>query len=217
MRKITKVFAAGAAVSETSLQTVQRSSGSPETVAEAIRQRYETPTSKIRPMSTAAPSAGPYGHRQATQETLQRIGVMEKFMRSKYDQIDIEDRVVIQGKIESAFGTCRESVQAIANTDNFFELSSNFCDLDDARSALSQTWAEELGLSVKRETEEGKAFKSHVTQFLGSQLKLSRQALETVHQGKVAAGVLEKEYESRYFWQGGSRVLSMLIGAHTKL
>lgn len=168
-------------------------------------------------MGSATPTAGPFGHSQAALDTRQRIGPMEKFMHSKYNRIDIEDREVIQDKIESAFGTCRESVQAIANTDNFFLLSRNFCDLDDARSALSQTWAEELGLSVKRETEEGKAFKSLVTDFLDSQLKLSRQALETVHQGKVAAGVLEEEYKSRYFWQGGSRVLSMLIGAHTEL
>jgi len=210
------LFAVYTAGSEGADRTIdpEQPSRAAEPVEESIFKKYQVYASDLLAVDVASPTAEEYAHRQAAFDTLPVLDKIQTWIAQRYNRLDLvesDDREEFQGDVETVIGTCRRSVQNIAATDNFFRLSRNFCDLDDAHGALDIILA---GLIFRRPSE-GQEYERLGSELTDCQIKLSEAALSTVHPGEVDPEVFESRLKSRYYWLDGRGILGMLFVSAT--
>jgi len=186
-----------------------KTSQAAETAQEAIHRKYQFPTSEVLAIDPTLPAAKKFGHSKAALNTLQSLAKVQKFIRDKYNRLDDEDKK----DMETALQSCEKSVHGIGATDNFFQLSENFGVLHNNHFAISEQYLEALNLGEGENGEgEKKEYQNLATVLNENVLDLSRQAISTLHPGKVIPGLFSKDkYASMYFWQGGQSLRSMSL------
>ena len=126
---------------------------SQKTVEESIRRKYQLPPIEFSAIDISSPTEATFGHTQAAIDILPVLDDIKKFMDKLYDGGDhqgIYGETVrwkskfqknTKAQIETALSECRDSVQKIGATDNFFLLSEGFGVLHNRHVlSLSHIW-----------------------------------------------------------------------------
>jgi hypothetical protein len=183
-----------------------------ETAEVSLLRKYQMPNGQDLAADITSTTQKAFGHTQAALDTLPVLDRIEKFLNSKYAQVDLEDRQDLQDDVNKALKICRGNIQSIGATDMFFPLSHESCVLEGRHQAISDHYVPRFELSKT----DRNIYRNINDEFTKRQLNLSRQALLTLHPGKLAPGVFADRDDTNYFWRGGERLHGMSLDFYQK-
>lgn len=196
-------YTAGSKASGLSVN-VEKTSSVAEKAEESIFRRHQMPTIDVSAADITSPTRQEFRHTQTALNVVSVLDNIKEFMNKQYDGGEDESRKEKKARIETALSNCRDSVQRIGATDNFFLLSENFSRLHDQHDRISHLYRDEFepADTIPQECE---LLDADLTK---KQLKLSRQAVSTLYQGEVASDLFSQHtHASRHFWGDGRNFL----------